>query len=216
MTDRPTVGEMKPPMGELVHLPKRRIKISKREKMVREFEFLIAEHFRRQNEQQVAMNKDLSDQVQRLTIGISRLVDEMQGVRTGKKEEAFARVGATDASPDLPTVSAEAALIYTQTAGEIGKILNFHATQIGLFLGSRGLGWAGNGDYQEPGRHKKDTQTKWWHHDVPVRLRKILDQGCPERIGISDKAVLAIFREWQARKEDERLLTESMANVKPH
>ena len=101
-------------------------------------------------------------------------VGEMKGVRTGKKEEAFARVGASDASPDLPTVSAEAALIYTQTAGEIGKILNFHATQIGLLLGSRGLGWAGNGDYQEPGRHKKDTQTKWWHRDVPARLRIIV------------------------------------------
>ena len=69
----------------------------------------------------------------------------MHGVRTGKADEAFARVGGEDAAPDLPTVSAEAAVIYTCTAGSIGRKLDFRASEIGTLLGAKGLRWAGNG-----------------------------------------------------------------------
>ena len=52
---------------------------------MRDLELTIAGHFRDQNERQAAMNNALSEKVQRLTVGIERLVEEMNGVRTGKR-----------------------------------------------------------------------------------------------------------------------------------
>lgn len=181
-----------------------------------DLELTIAGHFRELNERQANMNNALSDKVQRLTVGIEHLVEEMQGVRTGKKEEAFARVGASDASPDLPTVSAESALIYTLSAADIGELLGFHSSQIGLLLSAGGLGWAGNGDYQELGRHKKRAQTKWWHRDLPAKLRDILDRNRPGQHGIANKAVLAIFRDWQSRGPQHNLIDASSDNSTSH
>jgi hypothetical protein len=128
--------------GKIVHLPKRRTAKSAREEAALDIEMALAGHFREQNQLLkdlnaglLSSNRDMSDKVQRLTVGIERLIAEMNGVRTGAKDEAFARVGSSDAAPDLPTVSAEAALIYTCTSEEIGKALGFNASQIGVLLG---------------------------------------------------------------------------------
>jgi hypothetical protein len=34
---------------------------------------------------------------------------------------------------------------------------------------------------------------------VPFRVKKILDEGTPEKYGITNRSVLAIFRKWSAR-----------------
>lgn len=200
----------------VIHLPKRRTPKSIREQVAQEVEMSIAGHFRDQNDLLREMNATLSEKVQRLTNGIERLVDEMHGVRTGKKEEALARVGSSEVPADLPTVSAEAALIYTLTASEIGEELGFRASQIGLLLSARGLGWAGNSDYQELTRHKKITQTKFWHRDLASRLRHVLDEGSPGKHGITDKGVLAIFRRWKERQAERALLDSLEPTDSPH
>lgn len=192
--------------GRVIHLPKPR-----KEKLVSEqlaeLGATMSAHFREQNELFRQSNAELKDQVKRLLTGIDTLMSEVNGVRTGKKEEAFARIGAAGEGVDLPTVSGEAALFYTQTAGDIAEALGgFNASQIGLLLSARGLGWVGNGDYQEIGRNKKPHQTKFWHRDVPDRLRKILDAGKPEQYGIKQKSVLTIFRKWQERCTAEEML----------
>ena len=202
--------------AEVIHLPKRRSLKSEREGIIQEIELSIAAHFREQNEILQVMNKALSEKVQRLTVGVERLVEEMHGVRTGKKSEAFARVGGADASPDLPTVSAEAALVYTLTSGDIGEQLGFHSSQIGLLLSSQGLNWAGNGDYQEIGRHHKKTLPKFWHRDVVSRLRDILDANRPDSHGVKSKAVFAIFRKWSERKMSGLALDGLAPNDMPH
>jgi uncharacterized protein YicC (UPF0701 family) len=175
VTDNPIDGPKKAD-AEIIHLAARKGRKTLREEVAQDLEFSIAGHFREQSELLNKLNKSLSEKVQRLTVGVERLVEEMHGVRTGKKEEAFARVASADASPDLPTVSAEAAVIYTHTSGEIGQELGFHASQIGLLLSARGLGWAGRSEFQELARHKKKGQTKFWHQDVPKRLKAILDE----------------------------------------
>ncbi len=215
MTDK-TMDAHQKADAEIIHLPKQHGQRSLREEVALDIELSIAQHFREQNELLRQMNQSLSEKVQRLTTGVERLVDEMHGVRTGKKEEAFARVSPSDASPDLPTVSAEAALLYTLTASDIGQELGFHASQIGLLLSARGLGWAGNGDYQEIGRHKKQNLTKFWHRDVPAKLRKVLDEGSPEKRGVTDKAALAIFRRWDERKFSHKLLEKLESTNTPH
>ncbi len=182
------------------HLPPSRRPKTLQERVKEQVESSVAAHFREQNELLQANNKDLADRLQRLTTGIECLIGEMHGVRTGKKEEAFARIAGLDASPDLPTVSAEAALVYTLTASQIGEQLGFHPTQIGLLLGAKGVRWVGNGDYQEIGRTTKATASKYWHFEVPTRLAKILDDGDPEKFSITSKSVLAIYRRWKERK----------------
>ena len=204
------------PKGEIVHLAGRRRQKSISEQVAEGVELTISSHFREQNELLRTMNCDLGAKVQRLTAGIEQLVNEMHGVRTGKKDEAFARVGPSGASPDLPTVAAEAALIYTLTSGEIGKELGFRASEIGTLLGDRGLGWAGNGDYQELGRHKKKTQQKFWHREVTDRLIAVLDGQNPSSYKITDKSVLAVFRKWQKMKADRSLLEKLTTNAPPH
>ena len=71
----------------VIHLPKRRTPKSIREQVAQEVEMSIAGHFRDQNDLLREMNATLSEKVQRLTNGIERLVDEMHGVRTGKKKK---------------------------------------------------------------------------------------------------------------------------------
>lgn len=214
MTDKPTDRAKRP--GELIHLVGQRARRSFQDEVAHEVELSIAGHFREQASLLREINESLSDRVQRLTTGVERLVEEMHGVRTGTREEAFARVAASDACPDLPTVSAEAALIYTLTSDAIGRELGFHSSQIGLLLSHRGLSWAGNGDYQEIGRNTKKSKTKFWHRDVPAHLRRILDESSPEKRGISDKAVLAIFRKWKELKPERDLLDGLCISDQPH
>ena len=214
MSDKPIDRAKRP--SELIHLAGQRARRSLRDEVTQEIELTIAAHFREQATLLREINQSLSERVQRLTVGVERLVDEMHGVRTGKKEEAFARVAASDASPDLPTVSAEAALIYTLTSDAIGRELGFHSSQIGLLLSHRGLAWAGNGDYQEIGRNTKRSQTKFWHRDVPKFLRKVLDERSPGELGITDKSVLAIFRKWRELKSENDLLDSLHLSDPPH
>lgn len=202
MTDG--TGHERAGSGEsIIHLPKRRKHRSSHEELKEHVDLSIAKHFREQNIFLLEMNKSILEEnrsilgkVQRLTAGIERLLGEMHGMRTGKKSEAFARVGGTDAPPDLPTVSAEAAVIYTLTAKDIGQELGFHPSQIGSLLGAKGLNWAGNGDYQEINRNQRKTLPKFWHHALPNKLRKILDENLPESYGIRDAAILSVFRKW--------------------
>lgn len=195
MTDKPQ--DSPPRSAKVFHLPSER-RPPTIEERVRQVESSIASHFREQNELLRLANEAMASRLERLTNGIETLVSEMHGVRTGKKEEAFARVAGLDCKPDLPTVSAEAALVYTLTASQIGEELGFHASQIGLLLGSKGLRWAGNGDYQEIGRTTKASAPKFWHYEVPRRLRAVLDENRPDKLEIKSKAVLAIFRKWEA------------------
>lgn len=197
--------------AEIRHLPRREILTeSDARSRDQKIETTIANHFREQNQILRDNNKELSDQIRRLTTGVESLVREMHGVRTGAKEEAFARVTGVGAAPDLPTVSAEAALIYIYTAKQIGEMLGFHCSQIGFLLSARGLNWVGNGDYQEIGRTTGASQSKFWHREVPDRLRKILDENKPEKYGIREKPILTMFRRWQERK-----LTADLVRAEP-
>ncbi|CAN5271844.1 hypothetical protein BH10PSE8_BH10PSE8_01400 [soil metagenome] len=219
MNDKPTRGPTE--VGRVIHMmppPKR----SAAEELFHEQELKIADQFRCQNEllqangrEQNERLKEQSDQlreqgerINRLTNGVERLVAEMHGVRTGKQTEAFARVGGPNCSPDLPTVSGEAAFYYTFTATKIGDELGFHSSQIGALLGPRGLNWAGNGDYQEIGRDEGAGAKKYWHREVPKRLQEILDEGTPEKYGIVNTSIQAIFKRWTARKNAQQLLSE--------
>jgi hypothetical protein len=207
MTDKIENGGS-PAGARVFHLPPRRERSRSLEERVKhEVENVVAAQFREQNELLRASNKDLSDRLQRLTNGVELLVAEMQGVRTGKKEEAFARIAGLDCDPDLPTVCAEAALYYTLTAADIGERLGFHSSQIGLLLGPKGIGWAGNGDYQEISRNKRPSASKFWHFEVPDRLIKVLDENDPAKHGVRNKAVLAIFRRWHEKKAQGSFLT---------
>ena len=206
--------------GRVIHLPKDPHPPGERRRDLREVERDIVSHFREQNEMLLAHREEQRERireqgeslrqhgemVERLTRGVERLVEEMHGVRTGRKEEAFARIGGMDASSDLPTVSSDSAVHYIHTAGSIGLELGFRASEIGTLLGARGLGWAGDGDYQETGRKVGPGATKFWHLSVPERLRRILDENKPERYGISDKAILSMFRKWRHRRAEEAFL----------
>lgn len=99
-------------------------------------------HFREQCEKQAEQNRSLMAsleamhaKVDRLTNGMERLIHEMHGVRTGRREEAFARVGGPNCPVDLPTVRPDPALIYSQTAADVGNALGFRPSEIGLLLG---------------------------------------------------------------------------------
>lgn len=107
-----------PASAKVIHLPSER-RPQTIEERVSQVESSIAAHFREQNELLRQTNDEMSARLERLTNGIETLVTEMHGVRTGKKEEAFARVAGLDCKPDLPTVSAEAALVYTLSASQI-------------------------------------------------------------------------------------------------
>ncbi|MCI9881830.1 MULTISPECIES: hypothetical protein [Methylobacterium] len=217
----------KPPMGVLHHLPPRK-PLADMEDFRRDVGETIAAQFREQNEilraergEHLARVREQDERLQRqgelierLTRGVELLVTEMHGVRTGKAEEAFARVGGEGAAPDLPTVSAESAVVYICTAGSIGRKLDFRASEIGTLLGAKGLRWAGNGAYQELGREVGPNHTKFWHRDVPARLRRVLDENNPARHGITDRSVLAIFRKWSARRTGGPDLLDSIEALK--
>ncbi|MFC3125089.1 hypothetical protein ACFOD4_08460 [Pseudoroseomonas globiformis] len=197
--------------GKVVHLPRRRARPAV-DAAVQEVELRIVAHFREQNDLLRQMNANLSAQVQRLTSGIERLLGEVSDVRTGRKEEAFAKVGPADASPDLPTVGAvDAALLYTMTSAKIGVALDFNATEIGHLLGPKGLKWSGDSTYQEVGRWEAG-HMKYWHHDVPERLKRILTDKTPEELGITSKVAISMFARWKARIEKAAPAAEKLAS----
>ena len=193
-------GAGRGPEDHIVHLGRLRAP-SPIEAVLEEVDLRIAKHFRQQAEAQRQSNQELAARLERLTNGIERLFAELDGVRTGRKEEAFARIGTSDASPDLPTVGpVETSLIYTLTSKQIGAALGFHASEIGQLLGPRGLRWAGDGAYQEVGRWQHG-HMRYWHHEVPSRLAAILTEKTPAGLGITNKAVISIFVRWKARPD---------------
>jgi hypothetical protein len=197
------------PAGAIHHLTPHRKPRAQRLTHQQDLTSPILSHFREQHESLLEQNRRLIEsheamhaKIDRLTNGIDRLVQEMHGIRTGAKDEAFARVAGFGCPADLPTVRPEAALIYTLTAAEIGAQLGFRASEIGALLGQRGLKWADNSDFQEITRRKRDSQTRYWVADMPRRLSQILDTNNPSHFAIQEKAVLAIFRKWARRKSE--------------
>ncbi|HTV33986.1 MAG TPA: hypothetical protein VME69_12945, partial [Methylocella sp.] len=83
-------------------------------------------------------------------------------------------------------------------------------------LGPKGLGWAGNGDYQEIGRTVSVSQSKFWHREVPQRLKKVLDENDPKKYGIKTKGILTMFQRWQEHKRQAELLGKLEVTCQPH
>lgn len=166
---------------------------------------LLAEHYRSQKVlleakvgELLSANAALSAKVDRLMAGTSRLLEEMNGVRTGTKDEAFAKVIGDDGGADLPKIQADQAIFYPYTSEDIGSVLGFSATEIGQLLGQMGLRWAGNGEYQEMSRWKIG-RTRFWHRDVPERLKIILSEKTADELGIQNSVVRSMFERYQAR-----------------
>lgn len=142
----------------------------------------VARHFQHQN--------DI------LLTSIKTLVGELDGVRSGKAEHAFAKVASPGCEADLPTMGVDAAIIYKHTADEIGAELGLTASQVGTLLGPGGLGWAGNPAYQEVDRYKKGRQ-KFWHWSVPEKLRSVLSAPSGDQIANAAPRIRAIVRKWR-------------------
>ena len=113
-------------IGQVVHMAPFRGRRSSSSAIRQDLELALVGHFREQNENLNEQNQALKESVQemhskldRLTNGLDRLVSEMHGIRTGKREEAFARIGEIGSSIDLPTVRPDAALIYGLTLLQI-------------------------------------------------------------------------------------------------
>lgn len=182
------------------------------EEVLRAVDLRLAKHFQQQNEvilgrneiivaqnnRLETLNQQLSDKVSRLLTGMEALLGEVDAVRTGKSDEAFARVARHDEEADLPTIEADAAILYPYTSGEIGAVLGFGATQIGLLLGAQGLKWAGDSAYQEIGRWK-DGRQRYWHKDLPERLTRMLLEHEPDEFGIANKSIRSMFVQFRAR-----------------
>ncbi|MGF7210809.1 hypothetical protein GGE65_005421 [Skermanella aerolata] len=165
------------------------------EEFQRVVELVVAKQFQEQNEiirtQNAALkgvNDQLIHQVSRLTNGIERLLGEIDAVRTGRQDQAFARIARHDEIADLPTMEAEVALHYPLTSGEVGQVLGFAPAQIGHLLGVNGLRWAENGDYQEMSRWKRG-RMRYWHKDVPDKLKELLATKTPDDFKISNKNI---------------------------
>jgi hypothetical protein len=201
--------------GNIHHLPGRRKPRSSADEIREIIDLSLTAHFREQNDILREMNGRLTEtngklieKVQQLAIGVQRLVNEMDGVRSGDKDEAFARVAATDACADLPTIQADVANIYSLTSTKIGATLGFGHHQIGHLLGPTGLKWAGDGDYQETTRWEEG-HPRYWHTDVPNKLREILTKTTPADHNIKNRMVIAMFKQWK-----DRMATEVLASKK--
>lgn len=152
----------------------------------------------RQNALLERQNVRLEEKVSRLLVGMDRLLGEVDAVRNGQQDEAFARIARHDEAADLPTIQADAAVIYPYTSGDIGEQLGLSATQIGTLLGRQGLGWGGKGEYEETTRWKPGRQ-RYWHKDVPDKLANILLTREPDEFGITNRAIRTMFTRYRTR-----------------
>ena len=166
----------------------------------------LAKHFNERNvelldkvKEMTERNTDQSAKIDRLVKGVEMLVGEMHAFRTGKKDNAFARIARSDEDPDLLRAEADVALYYPHSGTDIGRQLGFTASQIGLLLGAQGLRWADDGDYQELTRWKEG-RTRFWHRDVPMRLHHILAEQEPQEFGITMKSICSMFVVYKTRK----------------
>ena len=154
------------------------------ERLAEAVDMKLAQHFQSQN--------------QLLITSIGRLITELDGVRSGKAEHAFAKIAPPDCAAELPTVAVDSAIIFTHTAAEIGEMLGLNANQVGTLLGPRGLKWAGNPLYQEVDRYKPGRQ-RFWHRDVPHLLEQLLRSPSPNSVRGLDSRVKVIARKWRAK-----------------
>ncbi|HEY1506573.1 MAG TPA: hypothetical protein VGF92_19880 [Stellaceae bacterium] len=156
------------------------------ERIAEALDMKLAQHFQQQNK--VLMKS------------IGRLVGELDGVRTGKADKAFARVAAADQeADDLPRVEADSALQYPYTAEEIGDLLGLSHHEVGILLGEKGLNWAGNADYQEMSRYKPGRQ-KFWHESVPQQLKEFLVNPPRDKMENANVRIMAIVRKYRRAK----------------
>ena len=106
--------------------------------------------------------------------------------------EKFDRIVTNDHRlPDDPSI------VYSHKIGQIAEALELSVYELGLLLGHRGLKWAEHPDYQTVVHRRRPSQQRFWVHDMPQRVGAVLNQNDPDGRGITDKAVLAIFRKWQ-------------------
>ena len=153
----------------------------------------------RQKTMLAEQNARLEEKVSRLLNGMDRLLGEVDAVRSGQQDEAFARVARHDEDADLPTIQADVAVLYPYTSGDIGERLGFRASQVGMLLGAQGLGWGGRGEYEEMTRWKKGRQ-RYWHKDLPDKLADILLNREPDEFGITSKAIRTMFVRYRERR----------------
>ncbi len=181
---------------KVIHLPRHRASRNQQDDLLWAIESIMTGHFREQNDVLRATNDGLAQQVQRLAASVERLLGEVNGVRTGRADEAFARFATEGADANLAMVKADVANLYPFTSKKIGDLLGFGATQIGQLLGPGGLRWAGNSDYQEMTRWEKG-HMRHWHTEVPDRLRAILTDDAPEKHDIQNATVIQMFKRWK-------------------
>jgi hypothetical protein len=178
----------------LHHLQPRRTATDPDEQLIQRItesvDLSISRHFQEQNDLLRKQNDLLQNSVQ-------RLIQEVDGVRSGRAEEAFAKVAAVNSNADLPTIEADVCLLYPHTATEIGQIIGLSSHEVGTLLGSHGLNWAGDPTYQEMVRHK-DGRQKFWHHTVPERLKAMLIAPPNDKISTANRRVRAIVRKFRA------------------
>lgn len=144
----------------------------------------VAKHFQEQNEM--------------LRNSISRLIRELDGVRRGEVDHAFAKVALPDDEAHLPTVEVDASLLYPYSAEDIARQLDLTSVEVGTLLGPNGLDWAGNPRYQEMDRWKQG-RTRFWHKDVPDLLKAILENPSPKSVANASKRVKAIVRKYRRK-----------------
>lgn len=142
----------------------------------------LAAHFQEQNDM--------------LKTSVGKLIQELDGVRRGEADSAFARVADPGCTPDLPTVAVDSSVLYPHSAAEIGEILGLSANEVGTLLGTRGLGWVDNPKYMECDRYKPG-RTRFWHRDVPALLEDILTNPPVDRLRDINPRIKAIFRKFR-------------------
>ncbi len=170
-----------------------------------------AKHMIAQNAELLAKLDDQSGKLDAQSIAIGRLLrsvdiltSEMHDYRTGKKQEAYARLARHDEEGDLLTAKADPALTYPHASTEIGAMLEMAAPRVGRLLGPDGLKWADNSDYQETTRYKPG-RMRFWHKDIVPKLKDILLNREPDEFGITKKDVRAIFANYKTQQRQARL-----------
>lgn len=174
--------------GNISHLPQREMSSDPEEaladRIAEKLDMRLAKHFQEQNKQ--------------LHTAIERLLGEVDGVRNGTKEDAFARVAPANigAECNLPSIQTDVALHYPHTGESIGSLLGLTPAEVGTLLGHKGLNWADDPDYQEMTRFRLG-RTRFWHMSVPEKLKAALENPSQEQIFGAHKRIKAIVRKYR-------------------
>lgn len=92
----------------------------------------------------VRMSRHFQEQNELLKRSVCRLVEELDGVRRGESDHAFAKIAPIDSDAALPTIEVDASILYPHSGEEIGRMFGLTAAEVGTLLGQHGLDWAGN------------------------------------------------------------------------